>query len=281
MHYFPSFLEVNSTRNRTQTLSVTSGKGGVGKSTLLANLAYSLGQKGQKVLILDGDLGLANVDIIFGKKSKHTIFDVLNCEKKLQDILLEVSPNVYLIPGGSGLYQLSHLAPHQKKSLLEQVSEMDHFFNYLLIDTASGISENVLYLNSAAQDILVVVTPDPASITDSYALIKVLTQKFHENHFGIVVNLVRDEEEAISTYRRLAEVADRFLCVSLDFKGFILNDPKMRQATKKQQMIVHTDPLAQSSRGILNLVNEIHGLPKLKEPKGSLQFFWQQLSGVA
>jgi flagellar biosynthesis protein FlhG len=267
--------------HRTKTISVTSGKGGVGKTTLVANLAASLGSRGFRVLILDGDLGMANVDIMFGVRTIYSLQDVFNGNRDLNEVIVQAADNVYLIPGGSGIYGLSRLDLLQKQVLLDQVSGLDEHFDFMFIDTAPGIDDNVLYLNTAAQEILVVVNPDPASITDAYALIKVLSQRHHETRFSIIANCVRDEAEANAVYRRLSDVAAKFLCVSLDLKGFIPNDPNLRQATKQQQLVVNVSPGCPSSLGIRRLGEKISGYGQVPELKGSIQFFWQQLSGVA
>lgn len=266
---------------RTKTISVTSGKGGVGKSTTVANVATSLAHRGARVLILDGDLGMANLDIMFGVRAMYSIQDVISGEKSLAEVMIQVSDNVFLIPGGSGIYGLSRMDHFQRQALLDQVSGLDEHFDYLIIDTAPGIDDNVLCLNTAAQEILVVVTPDPASITDAYALIKVLAQRHHETHFSIVPNAVRDEAEALAVYKRLSDVAARFLCVSLDFKGFVPNDPNLRQATKMQQLVVLSSPSSPSSLALKRLAEKVSGFGQVPELKGSIQFFWQQVSGVA
>jgi flagellar biosynthesis protein FlhG len=268
-------------KSRTRTISVTSGKGGVGKSTLVANLAMSLSQQGFRILILDGDLGMANVDVMFGIRTTHSVEHVLTGERSLKDIVVEVAPNIHLIPGGSGVYGLQNLDIFQKKTLLDQVSELPTPYDYMIIDTASGIDENVLYLNSAAQDILVVVTPEPASMTDAYALIKVLHKKFGEDRFSIVANMVQDEGEALAIYRRLSDVAQKFLCVSLDYKGFIPNDGNLRIATKSQQLVMQMEPKAASSYAIKMLSEKLSGYTPIANTKGGMQFFWEQLVGVA
>lgn len=265
----------------TRTISITSGKGGVGKSTLISNLALCLAQKGQRVLILDGDLGMANVDVMFAKRANHSIEQVLSGDMQLSEIMIEVATNVFLIPGGSGVYGLQQIDTFQKKMLLDQVNSLSTPFDYMLIDTASGIDDNVLYLNSAAQEILVVVTPDPASLTDAYALIKVLHKKFHEQKFSIVANLVQDEREAMMVYKRLSDVTQRFLCVSLDYRGFIPTDANLRIATRSQQLIIHANPESTSSHAIQMLAEKLSGYVPLAQVKGGMQFFWEQLVGVA
>ena len=265
----------------TRTISITSGKGGVGKTTLVCNMACELARGGHKVLILDGDLGMSNVDIFFGQRARLNISHVLENRVQLEDILMEVAPGVHLIPGGSGVYGLSRLEAMQKHILLDQVSRLNRGFDYMLIDTSPGIDDNVLYLNAAAQEITVVVTPDPSSLTDAYALIKVLNQRYRENRFSIVANMVRDEAEGRMVFQRLSDVASRFLCVSLDFRGSVPMDPILRQSIRAQELVAQTQSRCPAAAAIRSLSENVKGSERFAELKGGLQFFWNQLSGVA
>jgi flagellar biosynthesis protein FlhG len=276
-----AFFQTRQPRNQTRTLSITSGKGGVGKTTTVANLAYCLSALGQRVLILDGDLGMANVDIMFGVRTYASIHDVLNQSRSLSEVIVPVAENVDLIPGGSGVYGLHNLSFAQRQILLDQVGHLDSAYDYMLIDTAPGIDDNVLYLNAAAQEILVVVTPDPSSLTDAYAIIKVLNQKHQENRFSILCNQVKDEKDALRVYQRLTDVADQFLCVSLDYKGFIPLDLNLKQANRAQQLLCRDAPMYPAAQKYRELAEILTGNMSHQELKGSIQFFWEQLSGVA
>jgi flagellar biosynthesis protein FlhG len=274
-------LLANPISDGTRTISITSGKGGVGKTTLVCNVAAELGRMGHRVLILDGDLGMANVDIMFGMRTHMNIGHVLENQCMLNEILVEVAPNVHLIPGGSGIYGLSKLDTLQKHILLDQVSRLNRNFDYMIIDTAPGIDDHVLYLNSAAQEILVVVTPDPTSLTDAYALIKVLHQRHRENRFSIVTNMVRDEADGRQVFQKLSDVAGRFLCVSLNYRGFIPNDLILRQSNRAQQLVVQMQSRCPSGTAIRELAENLKDSQRFSELKGGIQFFWNQLSGVA
>jgi flagellar biosynthesis protein FlhG len=266
---------------RTQVISITSGKGGVGKTTVVSNVALQLAKDGKRVLILDGDLGMANVDIMFNVRPKKGIHDVLKGEATIEEVILEVSKNVFLIPGGNGIYGLQNLTVYEKQALLHEVSTLGHEFDVMLVDTAPGIDDNVLWLNSAAQEICVIVTPDPASIADSYALIKVLHQRCRENRFSILCNQVKDEADGKKLFSKLDSIAQRFLYVSLDYKGSIPSDPILRQCTRAQELVTRTNPDSLSSRAIRSLAREFAGFEAVHEGKGGLQFFWEQLVGVA
>ncbi len=273
----------NLKRNKkyTKTISITSGKGGVGKTSVTCNLARYLALKGNKVLILDGDLGMANVDVMMGKRTEHSILDVIDGEKFIEEIIQPIGDSIYLIPGGSGLHELSHLTVYQKQNLLEQVSSLNGYFDYLLIDTAPGIDSNVLYLNAAVNEILVVVNPEPASITDSYALIKVLNKYHKEERFSILCNEVQSEREGLMVFQRLSEVCEKFLCVSLDYKGHIPLDAAMSRASRSQTLILDKSPYAPAAKAIMAVGDKIGADTGLGRAKGGLQFFWEQVLGVA
>jgi flagellar biosynthesis protein FlhG len=266
---------------RTSVISITSGKGGVGKTTLVTNLALQLAREGQRVLILDGDLGMANVDLMFRVRPQFTIHDLITCRAGLEDVLVEVAKNVTLIPGGSGVFELQNLSPFEKQGLLDQVSQLGQSYDVMLIDTAPGIDDNVLYLNSAAQEICVVLTPDPASLADSYALIKVLHQRCRENRFSIICNQVKDEADGRKLFEKLDSVAAKFLYVSLDYLGSVPMDPALRAATRAQQLVTQVHPNSSSSLAISQLAQGFIGQEREQKCKGSLQFFWEQLVQLA
>lgn len=267
--------------HRTRTISITSGKGGVGKTTLVANLALSLAQRGKKVLILDGDLGMANVDILFGVKTQGNIHDILAGQKEMKDILTEVSKDVFLIPGGSGVVEFNHMNHFERRAMVEAISALPLGFDYLLIDTAPGIAENVLFLNSAAQTVSVVITPDPASFADAYALIKVLNRNYKVNHFAIVCNQVRDEQEGLGLYQRFNDVVNKFLYIGLDYWGSIPNDAVLRKATQMQRLIVRQDAIAESAKAIRHICNQVEKSTRQIETAGGMQMFWDQVVGFA
>lgn len=267
--------------HKTRTISITSGKGGVGKTTLVANLALSLSQQGKKVLILDGDLGMANVDIVFGARSQGNIHDIISGQKEMKDILMEVAKDVFLIPGGSGVVEFNNMNHFERRAMVEAVSALPMGFDYLLVDTAPGIAENVLFLNSAAQTVSVVITPDPSSFADAYALIKVLNQKYKVNRFSIICNQVRDQEEGLSLYKRFNDVVGRFLYIGLDFWGAVPNDVVLKKAVQMQRLIVRQDPAAESAKAIRGISQHIERKNMHTDTAGGMQMFWDQVVGFA
>lgn len=267
--------------NRTRTISITSGKGGVGKTTLAANLALKFSQDGARVLLLDGDLGMANLDIFFGVRSENHIAQVLDGSKSIRDILVPVTPNLDLIPGGSGVTDFNSMNNYQRRAIIDAVSALPSHYDYLMIDTAPGISDNVLYLNSAAEKIVVIVTPDPASLADSYALIKVLHQKHRENRFSIVCNQVRDASEGFGLFKRFDEVVGRFLDVGLDYAGSIPMDPLLRRTTQQQRLVLRQEPNSESAKAFRDLASQIKAASLKSAESGGLRLFWEQVVGVA
>lgn len=270
-----------SSGRKTKTVCITSGKGGVGKTTMVSNLAYALALKGNRVLIFDGDLGMANVDIMFGIKPEHTILDVMKGEKEIHQVVTQLTSHIALIPGGSGLVELNRLNSFERRAMLDAVSSLDYQYDYLLIDTAPGIADNVLHLNSAAQVSSIVITPDPASLADSYALIKVLHKEYKETKFSIICNQVRDEMEGVSLFNRFNEVVNRFLYIGLDYWGSVPQDALFRRSTQNQRLILKHEPNSEPAQNLLKISNKLEGSTRIQNGKTGLQFFWEQVVGVA
>lgn len=267
--------------SRTRTISITSGKGGVGKTTLVCNMALRLAQTGKKVLILDGDLGMANVDIFFGTKTVGNVRDVIYGDKEMKDIMVEASKDVFLIPGGSGIVDFNYMNNFERRAIVDSVSSLPHDFDYLLIDTAPGIADNVLFLNSAAQAVAVVITPDPSSFADAYALIKVLNAQGKVNRFSIVCNQVRDEVEGLALYQRFNEVVGRFLVVGLDYWGSIPQDPALRKSNQMQRLIMRQDPGSEAAKALRLITAHMEKSVQPFERTGGMQMFWEQVVGFA
>lgn len=272
---------VRSKKGIAKAVSITSGKGGVGKSTITCNLALSLEEKGYQVLILDGDFGMANVDIMFSTQPRYNLMDVLNGKCCVEDAVHSVSPGIDILSGGSGLVELQKISNFQKLNLLQQIGELHSEYDFLLVDTAPGIDSNVLYLNSAVDQILITLTPEPASMADSYALIKVLNQTYRTSKFSIICNKVRSEEEGLFLFQRFAGVVDQFLDVGLDFLGVIQNDTQLSKSTAQGSLILRSAPDIPVSKQIGKIGDKISVLPEGEKSPGGLHFFWEQIVGVA
>ncbi|HOP85398.1 MAG TPA: MinD/ParA family protein [Syntrophorhabdaceae bacterium] len=241
---------------REKIIAITSGKGGVGKSSIVTNLAYILAAKNKKTCIVDADLSLGNIDIFFGMIPKFNIKDLIEGKKSISEIMVEGPNNIKIIPATSGIVELSNLTEEQRNILMFSLQELDGY-DFLLVDTPAGISSNVVYFNSISNDIFIVVTPDPASIADSYAVIKVLCNKTGRKDFNIIVNMVKDEQEALSVYKKILSVSDQFLDVYLDFLGFIPLDANIRQATKKQKLWVEHFPETHATKALIKICNKL------------------------
>jgi len=270
-----------ATRSPVRVISVTSGKGGVGKSSVVANLATTLGSRGQRVLLLDGDFGLANLDIIFDLRAKGTVLDVLKGGKAIGDILATVAPNVDIIPASSGMLEMSQLGLEEKSRLLDIMEELESRYDVLLIDTGAGIGDDVTWLNSSAREIIVVATPEPTSIADAYALIKVLSQKHKIKDFRFLVNQARSEAEAIRVYQQITAVSDRFLNVAIDYVGHILWDDLVSQAIRQRKPIVSAYPSAKAAKNFGHLADTLFRPTERMVANGNVQFFWKALLGHA
>lgn len=268
----------------TKIISVTSGKGGVGKTNMVCNLAYCFASMGKKVMIMDADLSLGNVSVVLGIVPKYNISQVIYGDKQLKDIIISDSNGIMVLPASSGVPELSNLSESQKIALMSRFDEfagdIETFgepIDILLIDTGAGISSNVLYFNLAASEIYVVVTPEPTSITDAYALIKVLSVKYGEKYFSIIVNNVKSAREAKDVYRHLSLVSDKFLKVSLNYLGYVLNDDNMPRSVIMQKPALSLFPDSKASECIKKLAYNILSQKDNKISNGNIQFFLNKL----
>jgi len=261
----------------TTVYSITSGKGGVGKTAVCANLAYHLALMDKRVLILDADLGLANIDVVFGLSPAYNLNHFFSGEYELQDIMVDGPLGIKILPAGSGIQNFTRLNSNQKMRLLDGLDAMNNHFDYVLIDTEAGISENVTYFNTAAQEILVVTTPEPTAITDAYALMKLLSTQYHEKNFNLVVNQIRTEGDALDVYRKLTMVANRYLDISIDYLGSIPEDRQMIESIRKQKVISEMVPGSKVTSAFKQLASRICSEPSQTSLKGNLQFFWKKL----
>ncbi|MBW2331858.1 MAG: MinD/ParA family protein [Deltaproteobacteria bacterium] len=241
-----------------RVVAVTSGKGGVGKTNIVGNLAIAFRRLGKRVLILDGDLGLANIDIIFGLNPAYNIKHVINGEKDLSEVIVEGPEDICIIPAGSGLQELVHLTNGQKLNLLNEFDRLNEEFDIFLIDTGAGISSNVIYFNIAAQERIVVVTCEPSSITDAYALMKVMFTQHGTRSFELLVNMAAHAEEARSVFENLSNAIVRFLKdISLEYVGFILKDDNFQRAVRQQCTVLQRYPDSESSKGFCELARRL------------------------
>lgn len=268
----------NSTEPQPRVICVTSGKGGVGKTNIVTNLGYNLAKGGKKVLILDADLNLANVDILLGLTPRYNLHHVFMGEKTLQEVLVQGPEGLLILPASSGIMELADLTEQQRLYFLAEMSALAQKIDIMLIDTAAGINNNVIYFNLAARERIIILTPEPTSLTDAYALVKVLSTRHDVKKFRILVNLARSEKEALAVFRKLSIVADRFLdSLSLDYLGYIPYDSKLPTAVREQRLVSDIFPDAPSSKMFSKLAGNISQEEPEMKADGNIKFFWQGL----
>jgi flagellar biosynthesis protein FlhG len=261
-------------RPTTRVIAITSGKGGVGKTNIVANLGFALCQTGKKVLIFDADLGLGNLDILLGITPHYNLSHVLSGEKQITEIIVDGPGNLKILPASSGIQELTQLTDLQKMNLSRAMNSVLGGFDILLIDTAAGISSDVLYFNASAQEIMVVVTPEPTSITDAYALIKILSMKYKEKNFKLIVNSAASTREADEVFRQLSLVTSRFLDVSVEYFGSVLMDDNVKKGVKKQKVVSEWAPMTHASLGFAVLAKKLsQSKPPEFQEKGSIFCF--------
>lgn len=259
-------------------LSVTSGKGGVGKTNVSVNLACCLARAGKRVVLLDADLGLANVDVLLGLTPHHNLFHLFHEGASLRDILLETPYGFSILPASSGMSEMLTLSTGQKLELLEAVDELEEQVDYLIVDTGAGIHDNVVYFNLAAQERIVVLTPEPTSLTDAYALIKVLKLRHGVEHFKVLVNMSPDAKNAREVFTRLHAASDHFLSgVSLDYIGFIPRDPAVRKAVVNQTPFCVAEPDCAAGQAMQQVAMTVQTWDVPENLDGNIKFFWKKL----
>lgn len=263
--------------NPVRVIAVSGGKGGIGKTNVSVNLSIALAKLGRRVVLMDADLGLANVDVLLGLETHKNLSDVLQGECSLMDIMVEGPEGVKIVPASSGVRSMVELSDAEHAGLIQAFSEIDDQLDVLVVDTAAGISSSVTSFVQAAQEVLVVVCDEPASITDAYALIKVLNRDYGIFKFNVVANMVHSHDEAQKMFRKLSAVADKFLNVALRYVGEIPYDEMLRKAVKKREPVIKAYPRSKSALAFRELAKQVDHWPLPKSPKGHLEFFVERL----
>lgn len=260
-----------------KVISVTGGKGGVGKTSVTVNLAVALAEQGHSVMLMDADLGLANIDVMLGLKPHKNLSHVLSGEAEINDILVEGPGGIHIVPASSGTQAMSQLSPAEHAGLIQAFSQIGQQIDYLIIDTAAGISDTVVSFTQASQDILFVVCDEPTSITDAYALMKVLNKDYRLERFRVLANQVRSPAEGREVFQRLARVCERFLDVTLDYVGSVPFDEHLRKAIKKQRAVMELFPRSPASMALRQLAKKVETWPLPVAPGGHIEFFMERL----
>lgn len=250
-------------RKIARTITVTSGKGGVGKTSMVANLAICLAQAGQRVIILDADLGLANIDVVFGIRPKHNLMDVISGEMNLDEVMVQGPNGIQIIAGGSGVAELAQLESESARKLFDQLKFLEDKTDYLLIDTGAGISDSVISFCQAADQIIVITTTEPTALADAYGIIKILSNKRPDSHVSLLVNRVDSDEDGSEVHQRLARVANEFLGFHIHQLGSIPQDRQMHLAVRQQTPLMLFSPLSPAATGLRKIVSTtFHEIPE-------------------
>ena len=242
---------------RTRTIAVTSGKGGVGKSNVALNLAILLSAGGHRVALVDADLGLANLDVLLDVTIGCNLSHVVRGSRTLSDVVVHLSNGVQLVPGASGLADLTELSTFERQRLLQELTRLEADNDVILVDTGAGIGPSVLQFAASADDVLVVTTPEPPAVTDAYALIKVLHRRGCDRPMRLLVNQARDRKTAAATYSRIAAVAQRFLGIDVLDAGYLPEDANVRQAVAARTPFVLSQPNCPASKHLAAVVERL------------------------
>jgi flagellar biosynthesis protein FlhG len=260
-----------------RVVAVTSGKGGVGKTNVSVNLAMAWAQLGKQVMLFDADLGLANVDVLLGLQPECNLGHVLSGERTLEEIIVEGPRGLKIVPASSGVRHMLDLEPMAHAGLIRAFSELTHRVDVLLVDTAAGISDGVTSYVCAAQEAIVVVCDEPASITDAYAMIKVLNRDHGQKRFRVLANMARSVREGYELFNKIARACDKFLDVSLDFMGSVPYDETLRLAVQKQRAVIDAFPSSRAALAFKKLAQKADNWPIGAETGGQVGFFVERL----
>jgi len=268
-------------KRKAKVITVTSGKGGVGKTNISVNMAITLGKLGYKVLIIDADFGLANIDVLFGIIPKYSLVDVIRGERNIDEVLSDGPEGIKFISGGSGVEELIRLEKEQMDSFIKNISMLDETFDIIIIDTGAGLADSVMKLAIAADEVLLVVTPEPTSITDAYALIKMVSKRNNKKIIKLIINRAESIEEANQIIDKISLVAEKFLSMKLYSLGYVLRDEAVPKAVKQQQPLVLAYPKSQAARNIKEISSRLaeSGSWESGYQESGIKSFMQRLAG--
>jgi flagellar biosynthesis protein FlhG len=271
--------ELNASRP-VKVIAVTGGKGGVGKTTVSANLAVAIAAQGRDVMLVDADLGLANVDVVLGLNTRFHLGHVVSGECALEDAIVTGPHGLQIVPAASGIKRMANLSDTEQAGIIRAFSDLYHRVDVMIVDTAAGLHDSVLTFSQAAQHVLVVVCDEPASITDAYALIKVLSREHGVRRFQVLANQTRRSGEGPELFQKISRVCDRFLNVTLEFAGSVPFDDYLRRAVQRQSAVVEAYPASISSVALKNLAVKADKWSVPQGARGHLEFFVERMVGA-
>lgn len=270
-------LRATTAPSSPRVVAVASGKGGVGKTNIAANLAVALGRQGVRVLAVDADLGLANLDIVMGLAPTHTSADLVRGDVEIEDVLLPGPTNVWLLPGSSGAYDLANLSDVPRRDLMSAIDTLDERFDAVVIDTGAGIGHNTVSFASAAQDIVLVVTPEPTSVADAYGLLKALSSHYAVRRAKVLASLVTSSSEGPQVFERLTTLCERFLDVHLEYLGAVPFDPCVGRAVMRGEPVSVAYPSSEVATAFDEIADRFLASSERDDREGTLRIFWRRL----
>jgi flagellar biosynthesis protein FlhG len=260
-----------------QVIAVTGGKGGVGKTSVAVNLATAMTTAGRRVLLLDGDLGLANVDVLLGMTPRYTLANVLSGERTLEEIIVRTPEGLQIVPAASGVAEMANLDTAQHLGLVQAFSSLSQQIDVLVVDTAAGIADGVLRFTQAAQQVLLVICDEPTSFTDAYALVKVLSRQHGVARFRVLANRTKAPGQGEALFAKFERVTARFLDVTLEYAGEIPEDPFLQRSIREQKPVALAYPSSPAALGFKKLAARADKWPVPDGPRGNLEFFMERL----
>ena len=264
-------------RPALRVIAVTSGKGGVGKTHIACNLAVLAARAGRRVLVLDADLGLANADIVLGVAPHHHLGHLLDGSVPLDRVLAEGPEGIRILAAATGVQELTRLDDGQKLRLVTALDVIEDRFDLVIVDCGAGIGDNVLFFAGAAQEALLVISPEPTSLTDAYAAVKVLSQQAGVDRFNVIVNQAPSEAHGREVFGTLTRVTDRFLTARVSFLGHVPRDENLQRALMAQRPVVDVFPRSPSSRALETIARTLFDRAPPPSLQGGLKFLWQRL----
>ncbi|OPJ63262.1 MinD/ParA family protein [Clostridium oryzae] len=258
--------------SKPRIITITSGKGGVGKSNVVVNLAITLQKMGKRVLIFDADIGMGNDDVLMGFLPKYNIFDIILDNKNIEEVVIKGPFGVQLLPGGSGLSRIEDLTEEQRTAFMNKLNSLENL-DYILMDTGAGINRSVLGFISSCEELIILTTPEPTSLTDAYSLLKAVSHFKLKNKAEVIINKAMDEKEAVITYNKFNNAVSNFLKVKLNYLGMVSDDRKVVMAVRSQQPFTVIYPTCDASKNIISIAEKLIGNSSQSEGTGFQGFF--------
>lgn len=264
--------------SRPKIITVTSGKGGVGKSNFVVNLSIALQKMGKKVLIFDADMGLGNDDVLMGFLPKYSVYDVIFGSKEIEEVLVEGPFGVKLLPGGTGVSKIEQMTDKQRDSFLAKLTCLEDL-DYIIMDTGAGVNRDVLGFISCCEELIVITTPEPTSLTDAYSLLKAVSHFKIRDNAKVIVNRTIESKEGESTFNKFNNAVSKFLNIDLQYLGYLSDDKKLVQAVRKQQPFLISYPNSDVAKDLNYIADKIIGLETYKK-ESSIQDFFKKIFNI-